>query len=62
MSLSAEITDTIELMYETGWTDGLPVVPPTKEKVNEFIESSGRSSGELIALARFGSLVDSIFH
>ena len=49
MTLSTEITDSIELMYESGWTDGLPVVPPTKDRVAEFITASGRSGEELIA-------------
>ncbi len=42
-------TDAIELMYETGWTDGLPVVPPTRDKVEQFIASTGRPADELIA-------------
>ena len=38
----------VELMYETGWTDGLPVVPPTKARVQEFIDYLKRSPDELI--------------
>ncbi len=37
MSLT-EAIDSIELMYETGWTDGLPVVPPTRERVKQFTD------------------------
>ena len=37
MSLPGAI-DSIELMYETGWTDGLPVVPPTRERVKQFTD------------------------
>ena len=41
----------IERCYELGWTDGLPGVPPTEQRVGEFIESSGRPLGEgLVAL------------
>ena len=40
--------DASELMYETGWTDGLPVVPPTKNRVKEFIDYLKRSPEELI--------------
>ena len=29
-----ENTDLIELYFERGWTDGLPVVPPTQDKIN----------------------------
>ena len=40
--------EAIERCYELGWTDGLPVVPPTEQRVGEFIERSGRSSGEVV--------------
>ncbi len=40
--------EAIERCYELGWTDGLPVVPPTEARVAEFIERSGRPSGEVI--------------
>ena len=42
-------TDAIELMYETGWTDGLPTVPPARDKVEQFIGYTGRPPDELIA-------------
>ena len=29
----AKGTDLVEWYFEQGWTDGLPVVPPTAEKV-----------------------------
>ena len=47
--LSVELADAIELMYETGWTDGLPVVPPSGELVRRFVDYSGRDGDELIA-------------
>ena len=40
---------TMELLYETGWTDGLPVVPPTKAHVKEFVDFLRRSPDEVIA-------------
>ena len=40
--------EAIERCYELGWTDGLPVVPPTEARVAEFIERSGRPSGDVI--------------
>ena len=39
-TVQVEFDDTlsgIESCYELGWTDGLPVVPPTSERVNEFL-------------------------
>tara|TARA_B100000315_G_scaffold207929_1_gene202866 strand:+ start:674 stop:1723 length:1050 start_codon:yes stop_codon:yes gene_type:complete len=40
--------EAIERCYELGWTDGLPVVPPTERRVEEFIERSGLPSGEVV--------------
>ncbi len=40
--------EAIERCYELGWTDGLPVVPPTEARVAEFIERTGKPSGEVI--------------
>ena len=39
----------IEYYYEQGWTDGLPVVPPTAEKVQEFVDYVGRDPREVVA-------------
>ena len=36
-----ENTDLIELYFERGWTDGLPVVPPTQDKVNAVVQALG---------------------
>jgi hypothetical protein len=44
-----DTVDAIEFFYEQGWTDGLPVVPPTIEKVRTMVERSGRAADELIA-------------
>jgi hypothetical protein len=46
--LSVPETDAIELMYEKGWTDGLPVVPPTPEKVAAMLAGGGRSADEVL--------------
>jgi hypothetical protein len=37
-----EVNDTlnaIELYYQKGWTDGLPVVPPTEERIYDMLKS-----------------------
>jgi hypothetical protein len=39
----------IEYYYEQGWTDGLPVMPPVREVVDEFIAYSGRDATEVVA-------------
>ena len=40
--------DPIEFCYEQGWTDGLPVVPPTPEKVQRAIAASGRAGDDVV--------------
>ena len=47
-ALSLDLAGAAELMYETGWTDGLPVVPPTKERVADFVAYLRRPPDELI--------------
>ncbi len=42
------LDDAIELCFERGWTDGLPVVPPTPEKVARSIEDCGRKPDEVV--------------
>ena len=38
---SEHLTDLVEWYFEQGWTDGLPVVPPTPEKVSATVEALG---------------------
>lgn len=48
-----EMTDAaeaIEYFYQQGWTDGLPVVPPTPEKVSEFLYYGGKLPGDIIGM------------
>ena len=40
--------ETMEQLYRLGWTDGLPVVPPTERRVAEFVERSGLSADEIV--------------
>ena len=42
--------DPIEELFERGVTDGLPVVPPTRERVDAAIAASGRGADDLVAL------------
>ena len=44
-----ETEDLIEACYENGWTDGLPVVPPTPERVERMLSRTDRDPDELIA-------------
>ncbi len=43
-----DAVEAIEKCYELGWTDGLPVVPPTIERVQQFLDYAGRPPDELL--------------
>jgi hypothetical protein len=42
--------DAIEACYDRGWSDGLPVVPPTRERVLDMLAGTRRSPAEVIGL------------
>jgi hypothetical protein len=44
----SDAIEAIEMYYERGWTDGLPVVPPTEERVREFLAASGQQPGDIV--------------
>ena len=43
-----DIFGAVERCYELGWTDGLPVIPPTAERVAEFIGAVGHAPDDVI--------------
>jgi hypothetical protein len=44
----AEADDPVELCYARGWTDGLPVTPPTDERVLAMLKGTTRRADEVI--------------
>ncbi len=49
--------EAVELFFRNGWTDGLAVVPPTEEKVEEMTGFSGRAPDELLgAIPPYGGM------
>lgn len=44
-----ELEDEFEAAYERGWTDGLPVVPPTPERVVRMLAGTARDASEVVA-------------
>ena len=42
------VVEAIENCFNLGWTDGLPVVPPTLERVNEFIDYIGEAPDKIL--------------
>lgn len=46
----AVLEDPIEALFERGWTDGLPVVPPTEDRVLRMLEGTTRAPDEIVAV------------
>ena len=46
----AELEDEFEAMYARGWSDGLPVVPPTRRRVLRMLGGTRRDPGEVVAV------------
>lgn len=42
--------DEFEAMYARGWTDGLPVIPPTRERVLKMLTGTTRHPQDVVAL------------
>ncbi len=45
----ADAEDVMEMMFNRGWSDGLPLVPPTEERVLAMLEGTSRSAGDIVA-------------
>src|SRR5262249_35261534 len=41
--------DEVESLFERGWTDGLPVVPPTEVRVLRMLQGTRRAPDEIVA-------------
>jgi hypothetical protein len=50
-----------EFYYKKQWSDGLPIIPPTIEKVNEFLKYTSRSSDEVLGILQPSMLEASIW-
>ncbi len=46
----AKLEDEQELAYERGWSDGLPVVPPTEARVLRMLSGTTRAPGEVVGV------------
>ena len=42
--------DAIEDCYARGWTDGLPVVPPTPDRVAALLDFAGMEPNEILGV------------
>lgn len=46
---ASDFAEAIELCYTRGWTDGLPVVPPTADRIAAMLEAGGVEPSEQLA-------------
>jgi len=46
IALEDSLESVNDYFYEHGWTDGLPIVPPTKDRVERMLAGTARSPGE----------------
>ena len=50
VEVAGTVDDAVEYCYQQGWTDGLPVIPPTEEKVLSFLDFAGRHPSQVIGV------------
>ena len=46
----ADLEDEFEAMFDRGWTDGLPVVPPTEQRVLRMLQGTTRAPSDVVAV------------
>jgi hypothetical protein len=46
----APLEDEMEALFDRGWTDGLPVVPPTPTRVLRMLAGTTRAPGDVVAV------------
>ena len=46
----ADLEDEVEAAYSRGWSDGLPVVPPTEDRVLAMLRGTSRAPEEVVAV------------
>ena len=44
------LEDDVEAMFDRGWSDGLPVVPPTEARVARMLDGTSRSPDDMVVL------------
>jgi len=47
----ASLEDEFEAMFDRGWSDGLPLVPPTEARVVRMLEGTTRDADDVVAIA-----------
>lgn len=50
ITVTGTVEDVNELLYRNGWTDGLPIIPPTEERVQYLLTGTDRSPSDIIGI------------
>ncbi len=48
IAMSGTLDEVQDYFYRQGWTDGLPVIPPTEEKVREMLKGTGHALDKVV--------------
>jgi hypothetical protein len=51
IALTGTLAEIQDYFYKEGWTDGLPIIPPTKERVAQMLKGTKHSPDEVVASA-----------
>jgi len=51
VALTGTLAEIQDYFYKEGWTDGLPIIPPTQEKVAQMLKSTKHAPDEIVAAA-----------
>ncbi|MEC7916923.1 MAG: thioredoxin family protein [Actinomycetota bacterium] len=46
----ANLEDEFDAMFDRGWSDGLPIIPPTEERVARMLSGTARPPDEIVAI------------
>jgi hypothetical protein len=47
-AVSGKLSDVEDYFYNKGWTDGLPIIPPTEDKVKAMLKGTKHAPGEIV--------------
>jgi hypothetical protein len=62
VNLPSDLDELNEFYYQQGWTDGLPIVPPTEERVSRMLEEAGREPDETLGFLPPGGNETTVGH
>jgi len=48
----ADALDVNEFFQHKGWTDGLPIVPPTEDRIVACLQAVGLAAGDIVGVER----------